>query len=315
MLRARVAIVAALLALAGRAPAAPIPEDGGPVSKATGPLRVLLMAGAASREYQFVKRLLLREAAAKKVVLTVYLQPPPGRAEKPFAVRPDVPPARALTRFPPRLEEGAEARRQPGDLGAYDVVVAFDPDWGRLSGTQVAALRKWVKARGGGLVLVAGTINLPQLAKTSARFELLQTLLPVDLGDGRADKRRTDRPWRLRFPEMKTRPSFLKLEAKGKGPLAGWDEFFGKKGAEQGFYSCYPIRAVRAGAVVLATFTDPKARLSRGTERPFLVTRVAGLGRVVYLGSGEIWRLGRYRQDYHPRFWLGLLDYAGGRKD
>jgi hypothetical protein len=269
---------------------------------------VLLLSGAAAREHQHLKAFLGREAEAKRVELTVCLQPPPGKPEPEKAVD-EAPPARALPRF-------------PNDLAGYEVVVAIDPDWGRLSAAQARALEKWVKADAGGLVLVAGTINLPQLAGDAAKkLRPVAGLVPVVLADARAEKRDTTRPWRLGFPKGKARPDYLKLDAAGEGPLAGWDEFFrggkpaGKKGEapEFGFYSCYPVKSVRRGAVVLATFGDPKARLADGQDRPYLVRAEAGKGRVVYVGSGEVWRVHGYRESFYERFWSGLLADAARR--
>jgi hypothetical protein len=136
-------------------------------------------------------------------------------------------------------------------------------------------------------------------------------LLPVVVGDPAKDRREAAAPWELRFPPLKDRPGYLKLDPKGKGPLAGWAEFFG---GENGFYSCHPVRSVRPAAVVLAAFADPKARLADGNARPYLVAMRVGRGKVVYLGSGELWRLRAAREDYYDRLWLGLLaDAAWGR--
>jgi hypothetical protein len=36
----------------------------------------------------------------------------------------------------------------------------------------------------------------------------------------------------------------------------------------------------------------------------------AGRGTVVYLASGEFWRLREMSEDYHERFWMNLIKYA-----
>jgi hypothetical protein len=53
--------------------------------------------------------------------------------------------------------------------------------------------------------------------------------------------------------------------------------------------------------------------MDNGKERPYLATMKAGKGRVVYLGSGEMWRVRRYREAYYDRFWTGLLAEVGKR--
>ena len=61
----------------------------------------------------------------------------------------------------------------------------------------------------------------------------------------------------------------------------------------------------------MATFADPRARLADGKEQPFLVTMPYGSGKVVYIGSGEVWRLRQYSEAFHERFWIKLARYAG----
>jgi hypothetical protein len=310
-----------LLVFAALAAAAPVPQDG-PRTKARKSLRVLLVTGARGREHRFLERLLLDEARAKRGELAVVVQPHPGRKEKPRAVVEEPRPLQVLTRFPDEMASRTPqpARARPFDLGGYDVVVAVDADWGRLSEAQAKLLRRWVTERGGGLVVVAGPINLGGLAKPGGKLGAVRDLLPVVV-DGKPDSRDTSRPWQLAFPAVTDRPAFLKLEPKGKGALAGWDEYFrdGKaakkdEALERGFYSCHAVTEIRPGAVVLATFGDPKARLKGGQARPYLVVREAGKGRVIYLGSSELWRLAAYRQAYFDRFWKGLLaEAARGR--
>jgi hypothetical protein len=134
----------------------------------------------------------------------------------------------------------------------------------------------------------------------------------VVLGDpAEAD---TSRPRRLHFPGG-DRPAFLKLDPAGEGPLAGWDRFFLDKTddkASRGFFSAYPVRSVKPGATIVATLAELKARRAGDKEPPFLVTMARGKGRVVYLGSGETWRLRQYREAYHETFWRRLLAYAAG---
>jgi hypothetical protein len=113
---------------------------------------------------------------------------------------------------------------------------------------------------------------------------------------------------------------FLKLDEDSKEPLSGWEEFFTGAGRGQsdksqpprrGFYNYYPVKGAKPNATVVATFSDPRARLNDGKEHPYLVTMPYGSGKVVFLGSGELWRLRQYREIYHERFWTKLARYAG----
>lgn len=81
----------------------------------------------------------------------------------------------------------------------------------------------------------------------------------------------------------------------------------------RGFYSYQPVKKVKPTASVVATFSDPDARMSDGKEHPYLVKMTHGQGKVVYLGSGETWRLRLFKEAYHDRFWLQLGRYVAGK--
>jgi hypothetical protein len=291
------------------------------------PLRVLLFADAATRDYQFVRNLLVREVDQHRAELSIFLQ-----FQRPGVVQ-DVPPDRFLNHFPDRLGEGgpdSKAEDRYYSLSQYDLIIAFDPDWSRLQPEQLVALEKWVNLQAGGLIVVAGPVNTYELARLGNR-EKLKTVLdlfPVVLQDSRLQglgmgDRSTTEPWRLHFPGATSEMEFLKLDETGKEALAGWEEFFtghapgqGPKDApvERGFYTYYPVESVKPSASVVATFADPRAQMQVGNtarEQPFLVTMPYGSGRIVYIGEGETWRLRQYREAFFERFWTKLGRYAG----
>jgi hypothetical protein len=357
------------------------------------PLRVLLFASAPTHDYQFLRTLLVRDK--DKIETSIHLQLPPGRSERRVGVVQDVDPERLLSNFPTRLEsDGKEDRLEA--LDEYDVVVAFDPDWTRLSDKQLRMIRKWVDNRGGGLIVIGGPINTVELARprqkepegvvyklteqaltwlreeenvpaavvaklqalrdkgfksqaeldralndvgrslgkgelelyrgrieTAARvINPVLDLLPVVLSDIRLSDldRNTAEPWPLTFDSLDE--EFLKLDESAADPRAAWKEFFYGPGADKqaepgavlrGFYNYYPAEKAKGNALVLARFTDPRARLKDkdGSEQPFLVVRnPANYGRVVWLGWGETRRLRQYREAYFERFWTKLLRYA-----
>lgn len=277
------------------------------------PPRVLIVAGAPTREYQLVKKLLTQMAEKKQVELHFYVQQLPGSKKRP------VEGGGALERFPDHV--GDTARDRPADrpynLIAYDVVIAFDPDWLQVPVGGRELLHHWVEL-GGGLVLVAGPVNTGELgtAKNRKVLKPITSLYPVLPGEKTESTGGSAKPHRLHFPTDKE-PAFMKLDAKGEGRLAGWEEFFRgerqsrKKEKEPvfGFYDCFPAREVRSGATVLATLADPGNRLPDGKEMPFVVTMSVDSGRVVYLGSG-LWRLRSYRETFHDRFWTQLVRYV-----
>jgi hypothetical protein len=293
------------------------------------PLRILLFASAPTRDYQFIRTLLVREVEKKRAELTIHLQLPPGRAERRTGVVQDVPPDRLLPVFPDRLDAGSDKPDEKLlDLAEYDVIIAFDPDWMQLTDAQLKLVEKWVD-KGGGLIVIGGPINTLQLARPGANRDKLKPALdlyPIVLKDIRIDEmdRKTDTPWPLVFDAATPHMEFLRLDEGGpEGPppfLSDWREFFfgpgdKKAAAVRGIYNYYPSESSKPGAQVVARFGDPQAKLKDGvTQQPYLVISDPNSGRrVVWIASGETWRLRQYREAYHERFWTKLTRYAGAK--
>ncbi len=293
------------------------------------PLRILLFSSGSGKDFQFVNTMLIRESDKKRVELCIYLQPPPGRAEVRTGRVLGVPPDRLLTQFPNRLadEESDKPDEKFYNLSAYDLILAFDPDWTQLSEDQLKLVEKWVGTHGGGLIVVGGPVNTLQLARPGSFKDKLKPILdlyPVVLQDSRIHEleRNTTEPWRLNFPGAAPEMEFLVLEEDAKVPLAGWEEFFTGKPkkpddkplpAVRGFFNYYPVQRAKDSAIVVATFADPRARLQTdNSEQPFIVTAKYGPGRVVWLGAAEFWRLRMWKEAYHERFWSKLSRFAGG---
>jgi len=292
-----------------------------PDPKPEKPLRVLLFAGGPTREYQFLRSFFSKQAERKRLELSLHLQ-----SSGPASVQ-DVPPDRLLKEFPARLDAGKNkaADDKSGNLAAYDVIVAFDPDWTKLTEEQGLLLERWVRKAGGGLLFIAGSVHASKLGRADPVPRGLQAildLLPVRLADSTVEKKLpTDTPRPLKFPSAE---KFLKLDDRGIDPLAGWSEFFfgtqrddwqrTKDPPTRGFYRAYPVQSVKRGAKVIASFRQAEARIE-GEERtseevPYLVSMQQDKGKVIYLGSGELWRLRQYNADFYDRLWSGLVRHA-----
>ncbi len=285
------------------------------------PLRVLLFASSATRDYQFLRSMLVREMDKKRAELSIYIQLPPGVTERRGGVVQDVPPERLLGQFPTRLES-SDKDEQLYALDQYDVIVAFDPDWTQLSDSQLKMVGRWVE-NGGGLIAVGGPINTLELARPkshAAKLKPILDLYPVVLSDVRISDfdRDTREAWPLDFTGATPDMEFLKLEEGEEAKfLADWDAFFygpdGKKGSPvvRGFYNYYPVEKPKGSAVVVARFPDPAGKLKDGSLQPYIVTSSPSSNRrVVWLGSGEMWRLRSFNVSYHERFWMKLLRYS-----
>jgi hypothetical protein len=288
------------------------------------PVRVLLMAAGANREYQFVRTLLVREEEKKRVELTVCLQVPPGQPLDRKGVVQDVPPERLLSFFPDTFR----AKKDNTDLQSYDVIVMFDPDFKQMEPSQFRNLKAWAEA-GGGLVLVGGYINTVELIRPldgadTDRYQPLLDLLPVVLGDRRElTERKTDEPFPLDLGGASPEMEFMKLdeeldESKFK---EDWDAFFYGVGKDRtpnkpqrGFFGIYPLKRVKTGSVVVARYLDPTLeKMEDGTDQAYMVVTPEALPRVVWMGSAEMWRLREFREEYHERFWTKLVRFAAAK--
>jgi hypothetical protein len=291
------------------------------------PVRVLLFAAAANRDYQFVQALLAREMEKKRLELAICLQPPPGTNQYRPGVVQSVPKERMLTYFPDTWNK----KKDLYDLTSYDVIVCYDPDWNRLTGEQTKMLKLWAE-KGGGLVVVGGYINTVELIRPDSagndqeRFKPILDLLPVELanrGDLKYNQRKTDDPWRLDFSGATPEYEFLKLD-EDLAPsqfTEDWQMFFDGEGKEKsgmpqrGFYNLYPVQKAKGASIVLARFTDPALKLEdkERSLHPYIVINPESGPRVVWIGSAETWRLREYREAYHERFWTKLVRFAAAK--
>ncbi len=250
--------------------------------------RVLLVAGGPSREYQFVRGLLFRD---QSMTVDVWLQTAqPGMSQEANEILDD---------FPATREEMAE----------YDSVVAFDPDWKAMSAGQIDLLEAWVAEQAGGLVVVAGPIHMgesvsgwtqdPAMAKIRAVYpvELLrQVTVTESVTHTSAD------PWPLDFTREGMEAQFLWLADTATESQQTWAEF-------PGVFSCQPVRGPKPGATVLARFSDPTA--GRGGEPlVYMAEQFYGAGRVVYLGSAELYRLRRLGDEPFERLYTRMIRHA-----
>jgi len=262
------------------------------------PTKVLLVAGGPMRDYQFVRNLVHRH---KSMDVDVLLQTATvGSSQESDQL---------LFQFPAQKEQ----------LFEYDVVIAFDVDWQLIPGDGIELLRDWVFQEGGGLILVAGDVNTPQLAllgqstptgdtSTPVQDQLLplKELYPVVLSQYLAGLRfdqTSGQAWPLSFTSEGQRSEFLQLTDDPLTSAARWKEF-------AGFYRCYPTAGAKAGATVLAYFSDPRAVNEFGPPI-LLAQQFYGQGRTLYIGTAEMWRLRAVSDADYDRFWIKSIREVG----
>jgi hypothetical protein len=257
-------------------------------------VKVLLISSGPMRDYQFVRNTLFRHSGIDS---DVWLQTVTDEnlgfvSQEATAL---------LTEFP-----ASEA-----ELFKYDVIVAFDPDWGRLTETDRTWLNRWVAQHSGGLIVVAGEIFTPRLAQDKDAWGEVSVLYPVVLNRMLPElqiTQRADQPWAVTLTAAGRNSEFLKItDALGNSGTELWETF-------RGIYRSYPVRSVRDGAVVLLEYSNPRARTEIG-QPPFIAEQFYGTGRTMFIGSAELWRLREISPEGYQSLWTSLIREVGqGRR-
>jgi hypothetical protein len=253
-------------------------------------IKVLVISSGPMREYRFVRNTLFRHTGIDSDVwLQTITDDRIGMVSQEAT--------KLLTEFPASAAE----------LAKYNVIVAFDPDWERLSAEQRQFLNRWVQRDAGGLIAVAGELHTPQLAQEADKLRDVSVLYPVVLNRLLSELRISqgaDEAWPVLLTPEGRASEFLRIaDATGNASTDLWQTF-------EGIYRSYPVRSVRDGAVVLASYGNPRARTQNGAP-PFLATQFYGAGRTFFVGSAETWRLRSISPEGHQRFWTSLIREAG----
>lgn len=260
--------------------------------------RVLLIAGGPTREYLFLRNLLRRD---HDTIIDVLLQTAENGASQDAN--------QILDHFPATMQE----------LSQYDTIVAFDPDWEHLEYDQAASLdridllEKWVAEEAGGLVLVAGPVNMDDWVP-DAKMNKLRSLFPVQFNRLLVQVKEArfggDEPGTIQFTREGREAEFLWLDATSAASQHVWDGF-------KGVYGYYQVNGKKAGATVYARFADPTQTQDGAAAKPddlpiYMAGQLYGSGRVFYLGSGEMWRLRALDPEasYFDQFYTKLLRYV-----
>jgi hypothetical protein len=246
--------------------------------------RVLLVAGGATRDYRFLRNQLRRD---RHITVDVLLQgAPAGISQDADAILPGFPTAK-------------------DELFKYDAIVAFDPDWTQLDDQQIATLEEWVAQEAGGMIVVAGPINMPAWLH-SPEHGKIRALYPVEF------ERRLTRfddglfgsakPWPIEFSREGQEADFLWLGDTPQESRANWQKF-------PGVFGCYASRSPKPGAQVYGLYSDPDAGLLAGLP-VYFAEHFYGAGRVFYMGSGEMWRLRAVEPGYFEILYTQLIRHV-----
>jgi hypothetical protein len=233
-------------------------------------LKVLVVDSQPRWEFRYLRNALARDAGV--LVNTVLYHPQIGMGEGTGYLR----------EFPGKRE----------DLQTYDVVFLGDVGVGgdMLTPEHATMIRGLIEQQASGLVFLPGSLGREKSLVDSALGELLPVELDFSKGAGFASGAEA----RL---ELTFRGKDHWLTMLATDPAANQIVWRGLPG----FYWYAPVVKARAGSEVLAV--HEAARNDHG-RLPLLVTRSAGNGKVLFMGTDSAWRWRKGVEDtYHYRFW------------
>lgn len=200
---------------------------------------------------------------------------------------------RYLARFPQSTEEAF----------AFDLVILGDVHPWFFSKQQLTTLQEMVQQRGSSLLLLSGGRFAPAAFDNTPVAELL----PVKIGEGSLPVAAGEHP----VVTDVGRRSFAMLGVDDADNDRIWSMLRPVERVPR-------LEGVKSGAVVIA---ELPASPARGDAYPLIAWHRSGTGKVMYLGTDELWRLRFKTGDrYHAAFWnkaiqfLALSRLLGGNK-
>ncbi|MEO1495545.1 MAG: hypothetical protein AAFV43_00170 [Planctomycetota bacterium] len=251
--------------------------------------RVLLLAGGPTRDFRYLRDALVRDKAFE--VSAIVQSGAQTSVSGSGATDTKADEGRAVL-------DAASAN--PERLAEYDAIVLFDVDLSVLGEETQAAITRWVDRRAGGLLFVGGQVHTADSVRRRDRNPLVG-VLPVEFG-GATELYRTaenTEPSRVRVVAGAMSDAIV-TPPPSVGGLQTWAESLG-------VYASSPPGRLKVGATALLESIDPD-------RTPLLSRSFYGAGRVVYLASGEIWRLRKTSAAWFTRFYVEALRWASRGK-
>ncbi len=233
-------------------------------------LKVLLIDSEPRWEYRYLRNALIRDPGI--VVDCLLLHPELGPGGGPYYI----------DSFP----EGREV------LSTYDVVFLGDVGIGagQLTAEQAELLRGLVEQQGSGLVFLPGALGRHATLKDSALEELMPVLPEWSSRRGTGHRE----TMRMQLTALGRDHLLTMLADTPARNEAVWNNL-------PGFFWHADVVRARPGSDVLAVHAETRNRYGR---LPLLVTRPAGHGKTLFMGTDSAWRWRRGVEDvYHYRFW------------
>jgi von Willebrand factor type A domain len=257
-------------------------------------VKVLLIAGAPTWEYQLVQRLLQRDPS---IILSCWLQTMdeerPQEGNEPIVV------------LPRTLEE----------MGKYNVIMLFDPDPKEMDADWINALAAFAEKKAGGVLFNCGP-KFTDLFLALERTRKIREILPVVFSEsGAADDARflltsnsSAANMQLVLPNLDH--PVMTFHQNRRDNLTRWQTM-------PGVYWSYPALRAKPTARVLLEHSDITLSSDGQNARPLLVAGRYVRGNTVFMGFNGTWRwrrMGRQAQ-FFDRFWIQIIRYLAETRD
>ncbi len=178
------------------------------------------------------------------------------------------------------------------DLAPYDVVFLGDVGIGdgELTDKDAELIKGLVEQQGSGLVFVPGRRGREATLTNS----VLKDLFPVELDPAKPGGVGMDDESQLTLTSIGKRHWLTRFDSDEQRNDELWKQL-------PGFFWSASVEKSRPGSEVLAVHNSLRNQWGR---MPLLVTRPAGSGKVLFLGTDSAWRWRRGVEDkFHYRFW------------
>jgi hypothetical protein len=254
-------------------------------------LRLLLLAGSPSHEFQILRNLFIRD---KTIDVSCWLQS-------------------ADEKFPQDGDEEVRIDELPANrqaLDPYDVVVLIDPNRDKLTARFCEALQQHVVEGGCGLWWVCGEKYSLDAMRQESVTRPLAELLPIVPDIEYAERKIIGFGVAFKYPTPYT------LAAEGEEGVGSKitriaetkDQSRLLWGRLPGFHFWFPAQRLKPIAIPIAEHPNPEFRRG-GRSMPMIAMQSVGAGRVLYTGTDETYRWRSIYEDAYNRFWVNGVRY------
>ncbi len=249
-------------------------------------VRVLLISGMPSWDYDPVKKLLERD---QSISLSCWLQ------------------SMDETRQQEGNEPISSLPRTKEELYQYDVVIMMDPKADEFDDQWIDLLKSFCKDNAGGVLFMAGKHYTSEFV-TMNRLKGIRNLLPVRFGDNEfidaiqaLTSAKDNKPGQMMVVNHNIDHPVMSFRSDSQETLKIWSTL-------PGIYWSFPTGAAKPTSRVLLERGD---QVNAEGNQPLMVTGRYGAGTVLYMGFQGTWkwRPAGVQAQFFDRFWIQVVRF------